>query len=92
MLSLASDDDDEDDRQDDDDVVSEDDGLFPSMIIITLFSAGVPSLQKVYKYLFKYHSVKQPFKVSPSELFMVATLFFSVGLRGCILLKDLLIV
>ena len=31
-------------RQDDDDVASDDDGLFPSMMIITLFSAaGVPS-------------------------------------------------
>ena len=44
LSSLASED--EDERQDDDDVVSDDEGLFPSIIIITLFSAGVPSTGK----------------------------------------------
>ena len=42
LSSLASEE--EEERHDDDDVVSEDDGLFPSIMIITLFSAaGVPS-------------------------------------------------
>ena len=58
-----------------------DSDVFPSMMIITLFSAGVPSTQQ--------HSnpdqstLVSPFSVSPvSWLLSVATLFFSVGLRG----------
>ena len=46
LSSLASED--EEERHDDDDVVSDVDGLFPSIMIITLFSAaGVPSTRKL---------------------------------------------
>ena len=73
---MIEDDDDEDELEEE-----VDSDVFPSMMIITLFSAGVPSAQQCSKP--DQSTLVSPFSVSPvSWLLSVATLFFSVGLRG----------
>ena len=88
VLSLHSADDtdveEEEMMEDDDEEELEeevDSDVFPSMMIITLFSAGVPSAHQHSKP--DQSTIVSPFSVSPvSWLLSVATLFFSVGLRG----------
>ena len=77
---MIEDDDDEDELEEE-----VDSDVFPSMMIITLFSAGVPSAQQHSKpdQSQVWSTLVSPFSVSPvSWLLSVATLFFSVGLRG----------